>query len=43
MNFKEYLLSELYSIAKELGINNKINVAEYRSFKCQIIKKIYYL
>lgn len=33
MKFEEYLLNELYDIATELGIENKINVAEYRSFK----------
>lgn len=33
MEFKEYLLNELYSIAQENGIENEINVAEYRSFK----------
>lgn len=33
MDFKQYLLDELYAIAKELGLDNKIEVAEWRSFK----------
>ena len=33
MNFETYLLNELYAIANELGFNNKIRVAEYRSFQ----------
>lgn len=33
MNFEEYLINELYKIANDNGIENKIHVAEYRSFK----------
>ena len=33
MDFKQYLLQELYSIANELELNNKIQVAEFRSFE----------
>ena len=33
MDFENYLVNELYTIAKELGFDNKINVAEWRSFK----------
>ena len=33
MDFKEYLLDELYAISVELGLDKKIHVAEWRSFK----------
>lgn len=33
MDFKNYLLNEMYRIAGGLGLENKIEVAEFRSFK----------
>ena len=33
MDFKEYLLNELYRITDELGLDKKLHVAEWRSFK----------
>ena len=33
MDFENYLLNELYTIANNNGITSKIHVAEYRSFK----------
>ena len=39
MDFKEYLLNELYRITEELGLDKKIHVAEWRSFKMPDDKK----